>query len=90
MSKMRTECIYDYWIPAQKLPEMDIYGNVSRTVLYSQPINEDCFENLELNFNPPPSFPPSFPPSSPPSVPDFFNDCDLCFEHVRNEFASGF
>ena len=52
--------------------------------------NEDCFDNLELHLNPPPSFPPESPPSFPPSVPSFFNDCDLCFEHVRNEFASGF
>lgn len=44
MNKMKNpRCIYNYEIPAQKLPQVDMYGNKSRTVRFSNPINIGLF-----------------------------------------------
>jgi len=41
--KRNPRCIYNYEIPPQKLPQVDMYGNKMRTVRYSNPINIGLF-----------------------------------------------
>lgn len=44
MNKIKNpRCIYNYEIPPQKLPQVDMYGNKSRTVRFSNPINIGLF-----------------------------------------------